>query len=368
MAPQKSSDEELFGVFTKLGISNASAELYCDILLKGRVLKENMVGTPGLIDELERAGLLHIDMDATGKEYALAIEPQVAVNALYAQRLWEHTPLEGWNYTNIDAIALKNLYDAKTYLISKLNQSHAITYIGEQGIKNIPADLSSNAISASLKQACLEILGMTSPPWLSNISLVWETIKDRIKHGVIYRRLCDEITLIAFGHQINLRDVFKVGVKLVVLPEESFTEKFYVRDKSEVFVFVPGGPNERFKLELVQVSLPPMVNVFREKFEVLWNKGASGENVIDFMNKLRTDFLKRSATGLKDNEKQIIEGLFDYGKFFKGRYVEIEQERLHTFLKDLELKGHIFSYSDTELGYLPNILDELREYIINNQI
>lgn len=366
--PRKNDDDEIISAFYVLGIDKESAELYEDLLSVGCISYSSCYNERP-ISKLESYGLLNKDMDAEGNILFWAIDPQIALNAIYSQRLWELSPDERWPYfTNEKKKTIKKIFDAKNFLIKKLYQrKYRYNQNNDQGIKNIPESASSGALSLSINEALKEIVGITSPPYLSNISLIWETLVNRLEQGVRYRRLCDEITLVAFGHEINKRDL-KTGVELRVLLDNEITEKFFIIDESEAFIFVPKGPTDGFKSELMQVKIPPIVRLYRDKFDKIWDRGIPGNQMVKFMENLREEFLEDTSNILNDDEKLVLEGIFDYGKFFKANYVDIEKEKLILILHGLHSKDFLIPYSDAELGFLPNILYEVKEHILNNRL
>lgn len=358
---------KIFDAFMELGIIKDEAEVYCDILSEPQDANKLINKYPEReIRELERIGLVYIAMNEEGDEYSLAIDPEIALNAIYAQKLWEYVPEEGWNIikqqNNKD---IDKYYKAKEYLIKELIKQRISEGEYENGIISIPSKYSSNALALSISNSSNEILGITSPPWHPKTALIWEAIKNRIDKGVIYRRLCDEVTLLAFGQEINMRDVFEAGVNLGVVLRESIKEKYYVIDNKEAIVFVPGCPKEGFKLEMIQINLKQVVLLFKNKFEILWNNSVCSEIMLGFMQDLRKIYLEQVSAHIKDKDIPLIKGMFDYGIYFKPSYINMNKERMNIILSDLHEKGLVIPFKYSDIGYLPNVLDEIREYIKN---
>lgn len=358
---------DLIDAFAVLEVSEKQVRLYLRVLQNGEVPLHEEVASEDAILTLKQLGLVYAEPSSEGEEFIRAIDPIVAINALYSRRLWRYTPDETWSGNNKYLQITKEYYHAKDYLIRELERKYVSTEQKIRGTAHIPEATASSALSVSIRQAEEEILGITTPHWLPHVSLIWEAIKNRLQVGVVYRRLCDETTIMAFGHRINERDIFEVGVNLRVLPLEVFKEKYFIIDDKEAFIFSPGDPDAGFKLEATKISLKPLVKVYKDKYLVLWKQGVSAKDVIQYVGSLKDAYIAKCLNGHSDKARSTIEGLFDYGKFYKREYNVLDEKELVFLLSDLFSKGYLVEYSDSEFGYLPNIVPQIREYVINKQ-
>lgn len=301
------------------------------------------------------------------KEYVTPLNPRIVSRSLYSRFLWQYVPAEQWlSKLPQDKLEVVLDYSELCHLFSRrfapiYRSSLSPTEIAVP-LEHIPSRRLSAALSSAISTASQEILGITVFPWAPNIALVWETLKDRILSGVGYRRIADEITLVAFGHSINCRDVFEVGVNLRVLSNQVVSEKFYVIDDREVFMFHPGSPPKNFKLEATRLS-GMLVQMYKDTFEDLWNRAIDGSEVICFVNDVKKDYISRCTTGLTQEEKKIVEGLFNYGKFFRSEHVSVQPSRITGLLKCLEERKCVIRFSDSETGFIPNLSPQIREFM-----
>lgn len=367
----KERNSDLKIVLEDLGFPEAAYKVYMFILKKGKAGISELQQTKSLsIDEtknglkwLRKNCIVLREIDLNQIEYVIPLNPRIVSRALYSRFLWTYYPAEEWPPHKLkDLTHYWNTCCLFSDVTAPYYQSLPKAKMN-QGLRMIPEEDLPASLSLSISNSVYEILGTTIPPWTPKIELIWETLKERISHGIKYRRLADELTLVAFGYSINLRDVSQIGVNLRVLEHKDFDEKFFVIDNEEAFVFFPGNPGEDFKLEGMRISMKPLVQMYKDTFERLWSKAIPGMKVIDYLCSIKKDFVSRCAENLTSEERKIIDGLFDYGKFFLPDYSSLSLSRAKTVLNSLAEKGCVIPFFDSETGFIPNLVPQVRKFM-----
>lgn len=362
-------------ILRNLGLSTSACEIYLYIMKERRIEVQELqnffrfssVNAENNLKCLEEKGMIIREVDEKQKEYVVPLNPLIVSRSLYSRFLWEYIPTERLSAKlTLNEVRILSNYHETCDLFSKIFtpmygfSTRSIERIS--GLERIPSERLSNVLSQMLSSASDEILGITAFPWTPNIALVWETLKERMASGVKYRRIADEITLIAFGHSINYRDVFEVGVNLGIIDGKEITEKFYVVDNEEVFMFFPGVLPYYFKLEGMRITIGSVVRMYRDTFEHLWSKAIPAPKIINYISAIKGEFLNKSTKNLSQEEKRVVEGLFEYGKFYKLSYTSLSLQHITSVLKPLEKKNYLILFSDSEIGFIPNLLPYIRKY------
>jgi hypothetical protein len=368
----------LLTILRKLGFPDFAAKVYLYILEHGEVSLFEIVREFQSIDDvqnslrwLEERRVILRRVDAAQNEHFIPIHPQIVARALYSRFLWEHVPSEEWLST-VDQKSLNSLMEYRR-LCDLFSKKFTPIYLKStrfvkptSGLEMIPGERLPNVLSFLLSEASEEILGITVFPWTPSIELIWETLKEKMRSGVRYRRIGDEITFIAFGYLINFRDVFEVGVNLRILLNKEISEKFYVVDNRKVFVFFPTTPPPNFALEGMVINGGPLIREYKETFEYLWQRAIPASKLMKYMEVLKKDFLKKIAKDFPTfttEEKDFIEGLVDYGKFYRFKYTSLPCERATFILNLLAEKNYLVPFPDSEIGFIPNLAPSIRKFI-----
>lgn len=363
----------LSAILCKLGFPDLAAKVYLHILKHGEVSLSEIVREFQSVDIqnslhwLEERRVILRRVNADQNEYFVPINPQIVARALYSRFLWEYVPSEKW-LSKLEQKSLDFLmeYHRVCDLFSRKFTPiflKSIKFVkSTSGLEMIPSERLPNVLSSVLSVASEEILGITVFPWTPSIELIWETLKEKMRSGVRYRRIADEITFIAFGYLINFRDIFEVGVNLRVLIREEISEKFYVVDNQKVFVFFPTTP-PNFALEGMVINGGPLIREYKETFEHLWQRAIPALKLMKYMKVLKENFLKRTAKDFTTEEKDFIEGLLDYGKFYRFKYTSLPLERATFLLNLLAKSNYLVPFPDSEIGFIPNLAPSIRKFI-----
>jgi len=354
---------------TKLGISEQDSQIYVEILRQqpGECTGLSLGETPVLknayetVRKLQDMGIVSVGLDAFGKSVVRPIDPRIVSRAIYARFLWSLCPSEAMigDLSTEERTRLKEYRELCGMLEEELGNlyTHPCT---REGIVMIQEEQISVELAICLGRVEQIIRGVTAPTWVPDISLVWETIKDRIAEGIVYRRLGDPLTFVSFGHAINRRDVEQIGVKLRLLPQKQLKDKFFIVDTTEAFIFWPPGPGRYFPLEASRTTFNDMILNCCESFDRLWKIAVPAEKIFPYMERLREQFVERcvSCTGTEET-RHLAEGVFDYGKFFLREHLALEDASYDSALKSLRDAGLVCVTPDGSGTTIPNLSKEI---------
>lgn len=363
---------ELLEVLEHLGVPTRAGEFYIQIAEVGRKFVTDLRsefggGRKDLLQDLkwlQDNGFILVQFDPARHKEAVALAPSIVARSLYARFLWRYTPLEH----ALSRLSPKERLTLERYgklcqtmeeLASEIYQPPDLN----QTLVMYQPDECPNALAVALRDASQEILGVTVPPWVPNISVIWETLRERMEKGVRYRRICDEVTFISFGHLMNRRDVLEVGVRLRVISHERILDKFFLIDHNAVFVLHPMKRRRGFGLEATRLTAEAFVNRYRNTFELMWRAGISGRDLIAYMDTVRDSFLSRCQEAAGDVGKRLGAALFDYGKFCRPQYVGLSAQSIAPTVATLAQHSLLVPLSDAGLRFVPNLFGEVRTYI-----
>lgn len=366
---------ELLEVLERLGVPIRAGELYVQIAEVGRKFVADLRsefggGRKDLLKDLkwlQDNGFVLVQFDPARHKEAIALAPSIVARSLYARFLWSYAPFEHAlsRLSPKERLILeryRKLCQAMEELASEIYQPSDLS----QTLVMYQPDESPNALAVTLREASQEILGITVPPWVPNISVIWETLKERIEKGVRYRRICDEVTFVSFGHSTNRRDVLEVGVRLRVITHERISDKFFLIDRNAVFVLWPKRRRGGFDLEATRLTAEAFVNKYRKTFELMWHTGISGRDLIAYMDTVRDSFLSRCQDAAGDMGERLGAALFDYGRFCRPQYVGLSAQSIAPILATLAQHSLLVPLSDAGLRFVPNLFGEVRTYITSH--
>jgi len=356
-------------IFRGLGIPVDSGKLYLNILRHGHCLITDLVSENSYVEQdlldklnwLHRNGLVFLKLNAQQRQEVEALDPRIVARSFYSRFLWRHVPLEEMlSSQNQKKQELLNNYHELCRAMEKILYEVYRPQEVQKGLTMFGSEEASNALAKILSEAHKEILGITVPPWEPDVALIWETLKDRMSNGIKYKRICDEVTFISFGHLINKRDVLQTGVNLKVLNHQHITDKFYVVDRSSVFVIWPSATTQDFSLEATHITTRTLVDRYVKTFEKMWRKGMAAKKLILEMEEVRASFVSRCRTVAGDNGEQLGKNMFDYGKFCRVEHSGIMSQPVQSILSLLAENSLLIPLEDSELGFIPNTIDEVR--------
>jgi len=350
-----------------LGLSELETETYTTVL--SSVTQTEPISSPqrclshydtSALKRLEELGLVIMSKTEQGDESVSLNDPRIISRAMYSRYLWTLCPSEAFisDLSELQRAELKSYCEKCAELERLVAYIHPLV-IPSQDVIMIPASRISEHLSQCLKQANDMICGITIPQWAPNISVIWETLKDRIGAAVKYYRLADETTFISFGHAINYRDVIKVGVDLRLLRREAFKEKFFVVDKRTAMIFWPVAPNDIFPLEASETRMPLFVNRCQKEFDYLWQQAIPAKELFPYMEQIRERFISECERKFGSDIRRTSELLFDYGKYCYQRDGTLNYGIPPLHIENLRAYGLIVPCTSEPWSFVPNLMNEI---------
>lgn len=360
----------------ELGFPFHSADLYICVLDCGSIPLDSLYRKFSGINDFEMSlnwlleyGYVYEEIDDRGVRYYKAIAPLILSKALLDNFLWLKLRFHIMSDEDIDHMPLqdrKKFYDYKKRcddLVEKLtSKSQRIT----EGLMYIKSEKQlSSVLTECIMNASHDIFGVVVPKWAPNLPLIWESLKHKIKQGVRYRRMSDELTFAAFGYLINKRDTERIGVELKVLERTKIHEKFYIVDDRAAIIFWPSFPYH-FEFEATFIDNRSLVRKFLEKAEKMWASGISAKEVLNYLAKLRSEFLKRCEDDLVASK--VAEEVFDYGIFSNFRKFSSTNQKIQNVLDNLAKQGLLMKikldyYPYARTCYIPNIQSQILSFL-----
>lgn len=360
-------------LLVRLGFPSHTADLYIYILCHCPVpthLVCRIIERRENLQWLLKNGYVYEETDEVGNRYYTAINPYILSKALFDGFIWSRLRFHIVSKEDMECLSPKDkteLHDFRKMcddlaeiLSRKSTKSMTEGLMYLKGKEQLAAVLSDCIMNTSR-----EIFGVVVPKWTPSLPVIWESLKHKIYEGVRYKRISDELTFVAFGYLINKRDVDEIGVKLRVLERPKIREKFYILDDKVAIVFWPGLPTD-FGFEATYIDNKSLVKIFLEKAKKMWSSGIPAEEALNFVGKLRCDFLK--ACREDPLARMVAKEVFDYGIFSKFKGVPVGDQDVLKILRDLEknglvtkVKSEYYPYGQT--GYIPNITDDILAFI-----
>ena len=360
--------ERLVEVMVRLGFTTAEASAYRRLIAPAVISDNAAIGTDSPPDTvlvaLEKAGLVARETSDAGAPWFEVVDPRIASRALYARFLWSHCPSEG------HIIGLSD--DVRTTLVRHREdcsrfEALALPFVAVSGrsdsLEMIAGESISESIAVSLAQTQRTIRGITLPSWAPHTSVVWETIRSRLRAGVSYLRLADEWTLIGFGHAINKRDVLEAGVNLRLHRREQFAEKYFICDDRVAIIFWPADPSSSFPLEATRTMMPAFIGRCTEAFDGIWNRAVSATDLFPHIEELRCRYIASVLSALGDTCAAAAATLFDYGKFCYRADGSPQYGIGAESLRELRAKGFVVPLPTEEWALVPNVVDTVRSLL-----
>ena len=321
---------------------------------KSLILKSSMKDAFNWLREI---GVILIQTSANGNINIIPIHPVILSRSLFSRECWKFV----FHQNQINTLSLDKRYHLQKYkrycdnletLLLKNWDKFQWAKISDQDIVYIPQEDTSTILAENILSAHQEIQGIVIPDWLPNIALVWESLVEKMRHGVEYKRISDELTWIAFGYEINKRDILEAGVNLKIQIREKIPEKFFLIDDKKCLIFSPICKNNKFNMEMTLVSNPFIINAQQQKFKEIWNKSLDALVLLKYSKKLRKEYINKIEKE-KQGIKEFLMGLYDYGVFYDK--IAISQKDI----VELKRKSLVRYYSNSKSKLLPNIHDEI---------
>jgi hypothetical protein len=312
---------------------------------------------------LENVGFVFSELEGNNNDRVFyPTEPDLLAASFNHRCEWGLPPfgyLGGENCHGQEAIATLNRCAKELIADSTQPKRVPKDFIFLEGTERI-----SNFIVRLIEQSS-DFFGMSATEWASNLPLIWAALVKRIGEGLRYRRLAGEGIFVAFGHEINKRDVLEVGVNLRILQESQLNPIFYLATtpESEIcLTFNDVQARLAGRREATSFANKVLVTRFREIAEAKWEAAVPAATMFRFMDELREDYLKKVQDTLGAQATEVAVQIFDRGVFADFRGCGNNE---HVLLEKLNREGLVLQ-KDIGIGtsnVVPNVLGEVSKFL-----
>lgn len=325
--------DKLISSLSALGFSEKLSKCYLNVLDEGSLnLAEIISGknqwtyqqTLAWIEDLLLNKLVFIDRDVV-----YPLNPRIAFEALGKSKLWEK---------KID----KHL--VQKYALIGIELSRSYKHKSPVSFNKIKLAKTSQQLSSLLSEAITIskklVFAVSKSPRLPQVPLIWTSISEKIKSGVVYKRIADFQELEEHGLEIVTRDIEKFHIDLRILEKDEITHKFYVIDDDIVVIFTPLASAEfAFKLQGQVIGNKFVNKQYKKIFNSLYSKSIPAKNVLILMRKIKEAVLRKVTHKLKQKELYWLSHLIDYGCF--ARFTDFSIEERTRILKKIVSLGYV---------------------------
>jgi len=337
----------------QLGLSTLASRLYLLILEKRRTSAESLRRAAGVsvtafrlaIRQLLENRLVVEDLDADLAFTYEALNPRVAFPAIYREHLWDlkaSTDLALDGLSEDDRAALAKLKETCDRLSEHLRLGVSMKAVVSPKrilIADTPEKMALALVQA-LGEARNRILCTSAPPRQPQLSLIWQAIYDRIRHGVSYSRITDLSDLAHHGYRVVWRDIVGLGIDLSVVELDRIRSKYYVVDDDCVALFWPRTDSaEKFSLCGQVIRSATLTKHYSADHFALKDRAIEVRRLLPIMQKKRASLLDRARTCLPRDAIPWLECVLDFGVFC--RLPGITDEQIEEFLNSAVGSGLI---------------------------
>jgi hypothetical protein len=340
-----------------LQCDNVVSDIYLQILSKPTE-KTVLLGTYCNVDSLNRCLELLLSLclitNHSGRDKVqlyYAIDPQFAFPAIILSEMWK---------VNVDLHTINELLERKDYpeLNARYKKCQVIVknakalykkqlpFLKEVAVVVSGYKRIASCISELLETANTDIYAVLSPPHLLG-EIVWHTVVEKMKQGIVYNRITTFDELIRHGYHIYSNEVLNYNETLFICRNNALAEKFYVVNNVTVAFFSPDARNKDF---LFRVQIMNNAEIARRRIDVYEKLRNESINLMDLLNKItpfRNHFLSIASRFLVEGELEWLRKVFDYGVFQKQN--EYDQRFLNSVKEKCLEHGFITITSKNEI-------------------
>jgi hypothetical protein len=357
--------EVLLESLDHLQVPRSHRVTYWRILNAGTMPESAILETsedPTSVRWLEAEGFVFRDVDQNNRTRYYPCEPGLLAQSLLNKCSWKYGEFSAIPSEELEKV--RGHIEAVRSVAQDVFQKMVVARRLPKGIVYLEGpERISNFIVSMISDAS-DIFGVTAAEWTSNLPLIWAAICDRLAKGIRYRRIVGEVTLTAFGHAINKRDVNEIGVQLRVLPQSLLTSPFYLIETpsaESAIAFNDVQLRRERRIEAHFIDHGRLVASFRDRATELWNMSAPAASVFDFLDGVRGEYLRAVKDDLGSYAEDLASQVFDWGIFCDFP----PDPRSLCVIEQLSVAKHILPYN-VPIGrfpYMANILEPLRSFL-----
>jgi hypothetical protein len=337
-------------------ISEEAMRMYEDILKTNRAIINQDTTLDEIVpaNELEKFGFIFRSTLPTG--YELLPTPfEIFLPSLIHRIDWGYPP---FNNISLDK---KNELKTRLQLINEnIPESIPVTRKSTTAPQNIEGNANIDSLVVQLLESAREVRAISAAEWSGNLPLVWSAITERMEKGMLYRRVVPPMTFVAFGWEINWRDIFETGIDLRVsaIHCKSPFYLFTLEDLQSALVFTSSISVNSLP-RATYTELHQLNKLLSEMFEDIWHSAISAKILLERLQNVKKDYTSKAYQLCGEIGKLVANKLFDKGIF--STFNEEEQQVLQDFVrKGLSIKSKFSIGLD---NYVPNIIPIIETYV-----
>jgi hypothetical protein len=262
---------------------------------------------------LTELGLARAEFTSGGDVIVVASHPRSGIGGLILKKMWAANPLAASTNTDQPLLAAQESSSLLDDLADSAGEVLALSATPALAAYRVPDDVVS-ALSDAIASTDREICGITARGWLPNLALVWQAITAALRRGVVYRRISDLETWIAWGQAFDRRDVRDRGIQVRVA-RHVLLEKFYVMDGRTSFVFESDSTPGAFVAAATRTTNAELAQRFSRRFEEIWQQCMDSNRLIAAAERLRPLFAARARERCPRDVEIALE-VFDFGVYY----------------------------------------------------
>lgn len=335
-----------------LGMPETAASRYVELLQGSQPLQPTSDEELHDLTLLESLGFAIAENAPSGPKRYYPLDAALVAASLEHQFAWKSLP-EGNKITKANVQRLCALISKAAAPRSPEQIATPFSYIaGTAAISNFLATIIPQATN---------LLCISAAVWATNLPLIWAALKKRLEEGLDYRRVATLASFIAFGYEINRRDLLELHINLRVVTEQAPSPILYVittSDATRVLLFNDVQLQQTGRKEATFVTHPRLVESLAEVAERIWISATPAIDLLAPMHQIRHRFLDAIVSRLGFAHAETAEAIFDYGVFADTSLSATDH------LSALEREGFIQKTVLDNLGishYQASILSDLQE-------
>ena len=311
------------------GLTALQADAYVELLAHGAgstgELAARLKRPASKIDDsarrLVKFGVLSERQTGSGRTVWYVPHPETAWNAKAADLVWVRS-------TTLDRIA--NLPASKDQATAVLQRRCEMigglaSRVGvgrtspssQRKFATSDPDVLAHLTSEAISEATDQVRAVSRSPRLPHVSLIYQTIQERLAAGIPYRRIADLQEVIDHGLAVIRRDVYGDGVQLRIVDPGKVARSFYVVDKRYLVLQSADKFLEPHSTSIAGALIrnAGTITRYRRGFDALWQKAADAKLVVDALQSQADQLLTVAADHLPLAEQNWLDELIRWGQF-----------------------------------------------------
>ena len=300
----------------RIGLSEAEQTVYVRLLRGERSVRD--LAQPPLTPGDAHAAvkrLLTKSLIGKGKGASTyyAIDPSIAWQAAIASIVWTRDVSLAaiWDLPLTDDQAV----DDARHVLDRIRVNAAVAYVdqvdlpaaGKQFVVQHAHKIEQTEVEA-ISSARDVVRAVSRTPRWPRVSRIWTAISSGLDRGIHYQRITDLPELVDHGLAVIRRDVYRLGIKLMVLETDEIGATFYLVDDDLVIA------RETTNRAMISARRRT-VGRFRSTFGGMEAAAVPAQLVLPVLRRSGDRLKERAAAELGPEGVNLLDDLIRYGRF-----------------------------------------------------